>query len=68
MKGNLVNLVVPPSNLTIDGEIEFSVNPSNHLLSSPCITSKRTRHSPPNHLFPFLVNSTSTQKNTALMF
>jgi len=46
MKGNLVNPVVSPSNITINCEIEFPVNPSNHLL-------------------PFIVNSTSIQKNIA---
>jgi len=34
MKGNLINSVVSPSNFTMDSEIEFSVNPPNHLLSS----------------------------------
>jgi len=63
MKGNLINPVVSPFNLTIDCEIEFSVHPFNHLFPSSCITSKRTHYSPPNHLFSFLVNSTSTQKN-----
>jgi len=48
MKDNLVNPVMSLSNITIDGEIEFLVNPSNHLLSSPCITSKRIRYSPPS--------------------
>jgi len=65
MNGNLVNPTMSPSNLIIDGEIEFSVHPSNHLLPSPCITSKRTHYLLLNHLFPFLMNSTSTQKNTA---
>jgi len=51
MKDNLVNPSVSPSNFTIDGEIEFSVNPSNHLLPSPCFTFKRRDYSPPNLLF-----------------
>jgi len=38
MKGILVNQVVIPSNITVDGEIEFLVYPSNYLLPSPCIT------------------------------
>jgi len=41
MKGNLVNSAVSPFNLIIDGEIEFLVNLSNHLLPSSCITSKK---------------------------
>jgi len=45
MKGNLVNPNVSPSNLILDHEIKFSVNSPNHLLSSPCITSKRTHYS-----------------------
>jgi len=65
----LVNSVVSSSNLTIDRGIEFSVNPPNHLLSSSCITFKRTRYSLPNHHLSFLVNITSTQKkkNTMLV-
>ena len=41
MKDNLVNSVVSFSNLIIDYEIEFSVDPSCHFLLSLCITSKR---------------------------
>jgi len=46
MKGNLINSIVSSSNLTIDGEIEFSVHPSNQLLPSPCIISKKTHYLP----------------------
>jgi len=62
MKDNLVNPVVSPSNLTLDGEIEFSVNPSNHLISSYHLVSPPKEHA--THLLIIsshsFINSTST--------
>jgi len=65
---NLVNPAMTPSDLIVGSEIEFLMNPPDHLLLSSCIISKRIHYSLANHCFLLFVNSTSTQKNKVLVY